>query len=48
LIREAAYYRAERRGFAEGDPEADWTAAEAEIDQMLAATPDPQRAADPQ
>jgi hypothetical protein len=45
LIREAAYYRAERRGFAEGDPEADWAAAEAEIDQLLAAAPDPAPAA---
>lgn len=45
LIREAAYYRAERRGFAEGDPGADWVAAEAEIDQMLAAAPDPAPAA---
>jgi hypothetical protein len=33
----AAYYIAERRGFAEGDPLADWAAAEAEIDRLLAA-----------
>ena len=45
LIREAAYFRAERRGFAEGDPEADWAAAEAEIDQLLAAAADPAPAA---
>jgi hypothetical protein len=35
LIREAAYYRAERRGFEGGDPTDDWAAAEAEIDRML-------------
>ena len=32
-ITEAAYYRAERRGFAPGYEEADWLAAEKEIDQ---------------
>ena len=32
----AAYYIAERRGFAPGDPLADWAAAEAEIDRLLA------------
>lgn len=32
----AAYYIAERRGFAEGDPLGDWAAAEAEIDRLLA------------
>ncbi len=32
----AAYYIAERRGFAPGDPLADWTAAEAEVDRLLA------------
>lgn len=49
LIREAAYYRAERRGFAEGDPGADWVAAEAEIDQLLAARkPADKRTAAPQ
>lgn len=31
LISEAAYYRAERRGFAPGDELADWLAAEQEI-----------------
>lgn len=35
LIAEAAYYRAERRGFANGDPVADWLAAEAEIEGRL-------------
>ncbi len=36
LIREAAYMRAEQRGFSGGSPEQDWMAAEAEIDEMLA------------
>jgi hypothetical protein len=37
LIREAAYYLAEQRGFASGDPQADWVAAEAKIDAELLA-----------
>lgn len=38
MIAEAAYYRALARGFSgDGDPLGDWLAAEAEIDQMLAA-----------
>lgn len=36
MIEEAAYYRAEKRGFRGGDPVADWLAAEAEIDALLA------------
>lgn len=32
----AAFYIAERRGFAPGDPLQDWVAAEAEIDRLLA------------
>lgn len=35
LIAEAAYFKAERRGFAEGDTLGDWIAAEAEIDALL-------------
>jgi hypothetical protein len=31
MIAEAAYYRAERRGFAPGDPTQDWLDAEAEV-----------------
>ncbi len=31
----AAYYRAERRGFAGGDPVVDWLEAEAEVDARL-------------
>lgn len=36
LIREAAYRRAETRGFAGGSAEDDWYAAEREIDDLLA------------
>lgn len=35
MIAAAAYYRAERRAFRDGDPGADWLEAEAEIDRML-------------
>jgi surface antigen len=35
-IEVAAYYMAERRGFAGGNPADDWAAAEAEIDRLLA------------
>lgn len=35
LIAKAAYYRAERRGFAPGHELADWLAAEAEVDAQL-------------
>lgn len=35
LISEAAYYRAEQRGFLGGDPAEDWVEAEAEIDRRL-------------
>jgi hypothetical protein len=35
MIQEAAYYRAEKRGFAPGHEEDDWAAAVAEIDAML-------------
>ncbi len=35
LIAEIAYYRAERRGFAGGDPIADWLAAETEVEGRL-------------
>jgi hypothetical protein len=37
MISVAAYYRAERRGFAPGGAEQDWLQAEVEIDQLLAA-----------
>jgi hypothetical protein len=35
LIAEAAYYRAQRRGFAPGHELEDWLAAEAEVDTGL-------------
>jgi F0F1-type ATP synthase membrane subunit b/b' len=35
MIAEAAYFRAERRGFNGGDPVADWIDAEAEVDAEL-------------
>ena len=37
MIREAAYFRAERRGFCQGAELDDWLAAEAEIDSALTA-----------
>ena len=35
MICDAAYFRAERRGFIGGNPAEDWTEAEAEIDSLL-------------
>lgn len=35
LIAEAAYFRAERRGFAPGHESEDWLAAEVEVDTAL-------------
>ena len=35
LIAEAAYFRAQRRGFAPGHETEDWLAAEAEVDATL-------------
>jgi hypothetical protein len=35
MVAEAAYFRAQRRGFRNGDPKRDWIEAEAEIDAML-------------
>ena len=37
MIAEAAYLRAERRGFAPGGEEEDWMAAEAEVEALLKA-----------
>ncbi|MFZ0498899.1 MAG: DUF2934 domain-containing protein [Steroidobacteraceae bacterium] len=37
MIAEAAFLRAERRGFAPGNEEEDWLAAEAEVDRLLRA-----------
>ena len=36
LIAEAAYFRAERRGFAAGNEETDWLEAEKDIDMAVA------------
>lgn len=36
MIAEAAYLRAEQRGFNGGDPIEDWLAAESEVDLLLA------------
>ncbi len=41
MIAEAAYYRAERRGFQGGDPVADWLEAEVEIEAMLRSSAEP-------
>lgn len=41
MISEAAYYRAECRGFQGGDPVADWLGAEAEIEAMLRGNSEP-------
>lgn len=35
MVAEAAYYIAQRRGFVGGDANADWAAAEAEVDARL-------------
>jgi hypothetical protein len=39
MIREAAYFRAEHRGFATGSELEDWLTAEREIDNVLAQKP---------
>jgi len=38
MIQQAAYLRAERRGFVGGSPEQDWLEAEKEVDRMLVGT----------
>lgn len=35
-VQVAAFYIAERRGFAAGDPVADWSAAEKEVERLIA------------
>lgn len=40
LIAESAYLRAERRGFQDGDPVADWLESEKEVDLMLSRSTD--------
>jgi hypothetical protein len=36
MIREAAYYKAEKRSFTAGNDAQDWADAEREIDELLA------------
>jgi len=38
LIEETAYFRAEQRGFTDGDPVADWLLSEREVDELLSQT----------
>lgn len=45
MIAIAAYYRAEHRGFSQGDPVADWLEAEAEIERLLQAESGPGKSA---
>ena len=35
MIETTAYYRAEKRGFSDGDPVKDWLEAESEIDSLF-------------
>jgi len=39
MIEEAAYFKAEERGFEGGDPIADWLTSEQEVDQILSQNP---------
>lgn len=41
MVRQAAYYRAERRGFAPGYEWEDWLAAEAEVSRLASLEPAP-------
>jgi phage terminase Nu1 subunit (DNA packaging protein) len=41
MIQTAAYYRAEKRGFSDGDPVKDWIEAERQIDAAFQAADDP-------
>ena len=45
MIAEAAYFKAEQRGFQGGDPAEDWLAAESEIDALLSNNPSQQASA---
>ena len=38
MIEQAAYFRAEKRGFRGGDPVTDWLLAETQIDALLSST----------
>ena len=39
MIEEAAYFKAEQRGFQGGDPVADWLMSEQEVDTLLSQDP---------
>lgn len=39
MIAEAAYFKAEKRGFCGGNPTDDWLTAESEVDALLANNP---------
>ena len=39
MIEEAAYFKAEQRGFQGGDPVADWLMSEQEVDNLLSQEP---------
>ena len=39
MIAEAAYFKAEKRGFSGGNPVDDWLAAESEVDALLSNNP---------
>ncbi|MGI9259429.1 MAG: DUF2934 domain-containing protein [Gammaproteobacteria bacterium] len=39
MIEEAAYFKAEQRGFEDGDPVADWLTSEQEVDGILSQNP---------
>lgn len=41
MIQDAAYYRAEKRGFAPGHEQEDWAAAEREVEELLRAQKKP-------
>jgi hypothetical protein len=45
MIAEAAYFKAEKRGFAGGNPVEDWLAAESEVDALLSNNPSQQASA---
>ena len=47
MIQTAAYFRAERRGFAGGSDLEDWIAAEREVDATLGAVQEPRKASRP-
>jgi hypothetical protein len=42
MIAEAAYFKAEKRGFIGGTPEEDWLAAESEVNALLSNNPSQQ------